>query len=205
MLETRGIIGNRGGMKLKVNEWYECLQIGEIGEKFTTKHQRKIILPIIDQFLYANRFEYNLNKIGKDKQRQGINGEINLNFSYEVKTRTKNWGDILLETISVIEKIVPGWFFTSKANAIVYYFLNRQREIDEGYIILLNQTRKYFTEAVLERYPKKIAKTERNNYCYHTENRAIPFDAFPKKSLIHIQFGKKQITLSEYIRKNKEV
>ena len=26
MLETRGIIGNRGGMKLKVNEWYQLLK-----------------------------------------------------------------------------------------------------------------------------------------------------------------------------------
>ncbi|MFW9973014.1 MAG: hypothetical protein ACFFDF_22705 [Candidatus Odinarchaeota archaeon] len=187
---------------MKVNEWKNSLEIGKIGERFTIKHSRKIILPIIDQYLYSKHYEFDLDSENREKQRQGIDGKIKLNFAYDVKTRTQKWNDILLETISVIENNVLGWFFTSKADALVYLFLNNKQNIDDGFVILLKQARKYFTEDILENYPIKIATTKKGTQIYHTENRAIPFEDFPKKSFIHIQFNKKQIKLTEFVKEN---
>ena len=199
-------IGNHGGMKLKANEWNDCVKVGDKGEKFVKENFLKIFLPIFDKFLLANRVKYNLNNpISIEKQLAGIDGTLFQKYlDYEVKTRqyfAYRYGDILLETISIIELSKIGWIIYSEADVVVYLWLNKLGILPcDGYLLLLNNIRKYFEIKTKSRkqkfriqdignliqYPIKDARSERGEKIWHTRNRATLIEDFPENCIIQI-------------------
>jgi len=175
-------IGNRGGMKLKVNNWDECLQIGEIGETITTNNFLTVFKPILVKYLYSNRYKFELNEL---IQRAGIDGENALSlFKWEVKTRTQFYPDILLELSHSYGK--PGWFYYTEAEIIVYLYLDKNKAIDRGFLLIMEKLRNYFTKEKLEKYSEIKAYSDNSGSMWNTTNVPIPFKDFPKNSLISI-------------------
>jgi len=175
-------IGTHGGMRLKVNNWDECLRIGNIGERVTKNNFLTIFRPILVKYLYSNRYKFELNEL---IQKAGIDGETVLSlFKWEVKTRTKFYPDILLETYHSYGK--QGWFFISKADIIAYLFLGKEEVYEKGFLLIMEKLRHYFTKEILEEYPEKKSKTNKMGAIWSTFNRAVPFRAFPPNSLISI-------------------
>jgi len=174
------MVGFRGVMSPKINVWENSLKQG-------LKWERKLMEKVADLVI-----SYEIKHFNNDmnKQRQGIDGLISFkDASVEIKTRDFSafkYKDILLETISIIERNKLGWFYTSKATAVLYVWLNQTKtNFIDGYIIWIQtpKLRKWF-ELNKHKFSKKIAKTrtEDGNY-WHTENRAVPIKSFPKDTI----------------------
>lgn len=171
---------------MKSNDWDECVKLGNKGEVYVKEHFLEIFKPILNQYLFSNRFKYNLNNlIETKKQRDGIDGNVSLNlFEYEVKTRSRDYGDILLETVSVRESGKTGWFFYTKADVIVYLIYSNKK-FKKGFLILMENARVKFSWQELKKYKTIIAVT--NNGEWSTENKAVPYRDFLENSLISLK------------------
>lgn len=181
---------NKYQRELKINSWKDCLRFGLRGEQYVKENFIKVFRPVIEDYLFSNRFKFDLNNlIETKKQRNGIDGNVSLSlFEWETKTRKKDYGDILIETISVRETNKLGWFFTSKADILAYLVIF-QGKLTKGFLIFLDKARKKFTKKYLyENYSKsiRIANSEGLKRNWSTENIAIPYKDFPTNSLIPI-------------------
>lgn len=94
--------------------------------------------------------------------------------------------DILLETISVIERNISGWLYTSQADVIVYCWKNESESnlMPIGYFILLKELRK---TAWYERLPGDYYVKTANSYSgtqfWHTKFVCPPIADFPDGTL----------------------
>lgn len=169
-------------MKLKINEFDDCMIIGDIGEKFTEKNFLTIFQSILTNYLYANRYKYDLYELFQKAGKDGKTG-ISL-FEWEVKTRSRFYPDILLELFHSYGK--PGWFYYTKADIVVYLYLNESKLIEKGFLLIMHKLKDYFTSEKLDAYHQIKAWSKNKENEWYTINVAIPFKDFPKKSLISL-------------------
>ena len=78
--------------------------------------------------------------------------------------------DILLETISIDYNNTPGWLYTSKADCLIYAFVNKFDNKLWIYKFPLQQLRKWF---IIEKDKYKNFKTAKNNG-YNTISVVVP-------------------------------
>ena len=184
----------------ELNSFYEMVKVGEDCEAKVAKDFRPIFAPILTRIYY---------KDNPALQRNGIDGTIhNQEVSYDIKCRKfkemKYVGiDILIETISVVEYNKPGWIYYTKSPVVVYLWLNisRTRFLD-GYILYLDDVRKFFVGNEHKYYKPKPATSERHGDIWHTENRVVKINDFPLGSIQHISKDvftpKEQVALSKF-------
>lgn len=172
--------GIRGVMP-RTNIWEKSLKQGQKWEK---KLMEKVAKIVIDYEI--KHFDNNM-----EKQRQGIDGLISFkDGNVEIKTRdfsAYKYKDILLETISIIERKKLGWFYTSQATAILYVWLNKTKtNLVDGYLIWIqNPILRGWFKNNKHKFQKKLARTTtQNGETWSTENRAVPIKAFPKGTII---------------------
>lgn len=170
-------IGLLGVIKIKHNKWKSCLDDG-------LKWEEKLLAKI-DHILLTTtiqRIDYTQNP---NTQREGIDGVISKKqSSIEIKTRkyfSYKYKDILLETKSVIEQNILGWFYTTNADIIAYVWENDSRtNLIDGYLIFISKELRHWFDENKHKFKKQIAETESENGNWHTENYAVPINAFPK-------------------------
>ena len=164
-------------------DWYHSLAFGNLGEELARKKIKRFLTSVITYY------DYDTTE-GRANQRKGIDFNVSLKeFTFDVKVRDYSYWfhkDILIEVDSVIEKKVPGWYYTSKSDLIFYTWFNRNRtDLHDAKIILLTPARefikKYMEETKLKYY---IAETNRDGEIYHTRNFAIPISKFPPGTLL---------------------
>jgi hypothetical protein len=110
-------------------------------------------------------------------------------ITYDVKTRMKYYPDILIETVSNIERNIPGWWYTSKADALVYHWLNSQKNRSlKLYIIALQMLRDMdFLNNVLAMHPEiELKKSSSNNGTWHTAFYTVPINLFPQDCIAEL-------------------
>lgn len=126
-------------------------------------------------------------------QREGIDGEIILKtIKFDIKTRanyTHKWKDILIETVSVVEKDKPGWFYYSKADFIAYTWENENdTNLIDGYLLFLQnkKLKSWFEENKHSFYSPSDAETydKLTGRRWHTPNKAPKISTFPQDTLI---------------------
>ena len=142
-------------------------------------------------------------------QRKGIDGIL---YAEKVKIDLKSrkfdayhWNDILIETVSIIERNKLGWFYTSEADVIPYVWENSSRTnlIDGYFLFIQNKSfREWFEtyKATHSYWPhKRVAHSNNNGEHWSTENYAVPILAFPTGSILrfdpHLPESGKQSTL----------
>lgn len=128
------------------------------------------------------------------EQKDGIDFIANLaRGTFDVKFRDYKYYEkgILLETVSVVEDNVKGWFYTSKADAVVYFWWNENRTallpITCFVFIRDNRLREWFEENK-HRYKPFRTRTEKDGRTYHTEFVVIPKEDFPKGTVVCLPF-----------------
>lgn len=187
--------------KKKYNIFTERLQRGLNGEKRLAKGLEKFnIIESVKRVIYNQEPEIQKSGVDRiDRFREA---------KHEQKTREYDaykWGDILIETVSVIEANKLGWWYTSEADIIDYVWRDQTGKafIDGYYIFIRNKKlREWFEETrykekgkievkcnkckkvfqtLPSKFPIKIA--ESNGCLWHTENIAIPIRDFPKGTI----------------------
>ena len=132
-------------------------------------------------------------KAGRLEQRSGIDVIVKLREGrFDVKFRDNKWylKDILIETASVVEKNVPGWFYRSDADAILYLWWNKSKTgiMPIGYLIFIKDERlKKWFEENRHKYPEYQAETSSEWGTWHTKFTVIPIRDFPKGTLKRVK------------------
>lgn len=164
----------------------EDLKTGELAEQLILSKFKTVFEPIISRVIYSQDLESKL------LQKSGVDGIITAQpiANFDIKARDfkyynyKNKGvDILFETISIIEKSAPGWFYKSNVVVYVWFTQNKSRFVD-GYILYMDKLREKLKD-VINNYPKKTAHSE-NGSVWSTENRVVPIKDIPINAIHRI-------------------
>lgn len=94
---------------------------------------------------------------------------------------------ILIEIMSVVEQEKLGWFYTSKAHAIIYAWWNKQKSnlMREGFLILHQDSRlREWFDAKKEKYFTFETHSEQNGNLWTTHFKIVPINDFPKGTLV---------------------
>jgi hypothetical protein len=157
------------------------------------KHWERKVSEELDEILV----EEALRLASRAEQRNGIDITVKLKkATYDVKFRDRRYylRGLLIETISVVEKNVPGWFYTSKADAVVYLWWNEAKTdlMPIGYYIYIQnkKLREWFEENKLNYKPQR-SKTKWDDGLYHTEFYVIPIKDFPKGTIREFKLRRK--------------
>jgi len=108
--------------------------------------------------------------------------------SFDVKFRDNQYylKGILIETVSVLERDIPGWFYTSKADEVIYLWWNKGRTtlMPIGYRIFIQdrRLREWFEQRKAD-YPEKEAVSTRNGETWHTRFVIVPIEDFPEGTI----------------------
>lgn len=97
--------------------------------------------------------------------------------TFEVKIRSSDYGDLLIETLSNVEHQIPGWISTSLAKYLVYAVVEEKRLIKVMLLVMRKLREWWLREGQYMNYPKHYGKT---GGLYQTENRAVPLNALPQ-------------------------
>lgn len=175
--------------KRKVNIFQEKLEEGNKAEKILMKKLVNIL------------FATSVQQIGWDAdniltmnlQRRGIDGLVRIReLKCQVKTRSffyHQFEDILIETVSVMERNKPGWFYTCKADFIAYVWKDKYGDyfMDGYFIFIQNPLLRPWFEENKKNYRRKIAESVDQNTgeVWHTANRVVPIKDFPKGTILH--------------------
>lgn len=109
-----------------------------------------------------------------------VYGEITV----EVKVRGTLYPDILLETISNMERDTLGWIYKSKATVLVYVFYINGKLHSRRYVMWLPKLRRWWekNKAKYLKDPRseKLAGNPPENPEYHTLSYAVPETDIPR-------------------------
>jgi len=185
------------------NDFEEKLKEGNVWEELLKEKLAKVLFTES-----VKRIEYSDGEYEAELQKTGIDGIINRKVvTFDVKAR-KHWcykhNDILIETVSVVENDILGWFYTSKADFVAYVWENEDRtDLIDGYLIFIQDIDlKVWFEVHHERFIEKEA--ESNNHQWHTLNRVVPIDEFPDGTILQfnptINLQSQKIDLLEHLK-----
>jgi hypothetical protein len=127
------------------------------------------------------------------EQRDGIDATVELRkLSFDLKFMDNRYylKGIPIELVSVAEKGILGWFYTTKADAIVYLWWNENKTglMPIGYYLILSHDFRKWFEENKSKYEEKQTRTqyERGDgkaEIYTTKFVIIPIEHFPSKFL----------------------
>lgn len=99
----------------------------------------------------------------------------------EVKIRTADYDDLLVETWANTERKTLGWIFTCKADYLAYVVF-KQESLDKGKLLNMKRLREWWNRQGVDMdYPCFYGRTDG---LYETENRAVPWNDLPKDVVI---------------------
>jgi len=185
-----------GESGVTLQNWSDCLVFGEFGEEMARKRISHFITPLLKHFGYGDSAE------DTQKQRSGIDFSLNLKeLAFDVKVRDFKYYydnnanlDIVLETVSVAEKGVPGWLYSSKSDVIFYAWANSDRtDLFDAVILVLDPIRIFISDYMKTQNSKthriRTRCSETYNRAtqshYHTEFLLVPIELFPSNALLY--------------------
>lgn len=143
-------------------------------------------MPIVETWLTGL---FNLQKVWPATIKEQKEDDIDLHaltpteneVTFEVKIRYKKYEDLLIETLSCIEKKTSGWIYKSKADYLAYVFIVPNKPIIGDVIDLPGLNKWWYKQGVYVGYPLKegTTKTDNGAVLYKTQNRAVPIRHIP--------------------------
>lgn len=106
----------------------------------------------------------------------------------DVKSRSYiglRYDDILIETWSVWEEQIPGWFYTTEADLIARVYENEPgTNLTKGYFIVMSDTFDQWFRDNYEDYDETFQHTVRGDEEWHSAVREVPIEDFPQGTLV---------------------
>lgn len=183
---------------MKSNNWDDCLKMGDKGEELFITTFKGVFEPIL------KKIDYNLFP---QTQKQGVDVLLsNQSVEFDVKSRDYGyyrWKDILVETVSVVEKQKEGWIYYTRSDYIVYVWFNQSKtKFIDGYLIYLPCFKPFFEKNILTFRQPSDAASRRNGLVWHTQNRIVPINKIPTDCIKRIDTSlvgvRDQSTLSTF-------
>lgn len=167
---------------MKCNDWDESLSFGGVGEKLFISTFKGVFEPVLHHVDFSQQ---------PDTQRAGVDVQtFQKPLEFDVKSRdyyAHRYKDILVETISVVEKNKPGWVYYTRSDYIVYVWFNKTKtRFVDGYLIDLPKFKPFFEENITTFEQPRDAMTKHGYIVWHTRNKAVPIYRIPQNCIKHI-------------------
>lgn len=168
---------------MTLHDFNKKLREGNMCEERVKTQFKVIFEPVLTHIMFDSQ---------PDKQRNGIDFEISRRpMTFDVKCRNAyayKYGDILLETMSVVENDKLGWLYTSHSDIIVYAWNNPNNTMFvDGYLLYMESIRKWLADKnVLRTFKVRNARSYRGGVTWTTSNIAVPITAFPHNCIHRI-------------------
>lgn len=99
----------------------------------------------------------------------------------EVKNRTSDYGDLLIETWSNTARKTRGWVFTCRADYLAYIVF-KDDILEKGRLLDMKKLHNWWVDiGISEDYPRHYGHTDK---LYETENRAVPWNDLPQDIIL---------------------
>lgn len=137
----------------------------------------------IEAFIFKIKLEQATWEQSPNTQRAGIDLFTSIEqATFEVKTRSKVRNDILFE-LETYGKL--GWFYTSKADWIVYLMFNKhQTYLARGYFIPIQTPKlRQFIKTNKHRFESITAYSQKETSQWKTHNIIVPITEFPEGTI----------------------
>lgn len=180
-------------------------------EKFLKEKALKVLGSELENVAYEKDPNFQRDRGNYKLERKCLNLLNDDEASYELKVRDYKYyeecGDILLETVSVVEKDEPGWALHSSADMVFYVWKSQDGgDLVDGYILLLQEIKDWFRRNK-NQFEVKYAKSRRSegeNKRWRTKNRAVPVSEFPEGTIYNFDpsLTKKEKEKLEELLKN---
>jgi len=166
---------------MKVSEpfsFQEQLEFGKRWEEYATERLETLLTSIS-----MRNIDYETEP---ELQRAGIDSILSRSEpSIDIKTQKYEYtktGNLPIETMSVEEESIPGWFYTSDSDLIVWVYPNQAATnlYQTGYFMPHTEAlRDWFNDQINQFTRKRIP-----NEGYHTAVRLVPIESFPDEFLV---------------------
>jgi len=166
----------------KTFDFDERLQFGNNWEERAKNHLQELFTAIsVSNIDYDQRPE--LQRAGIDVLFQREETQI------DIKTQSHEYietGNLPVEMLSVVEDAVPGWFWDSDSDLIVWVYPNKAKTNlhKTGYLMPLTDGLRDWVDENAEQFRYIRTRTTGRYGEYHTGCRLIPVDTFPGEYLV---------------------
>ena len=95
-------------------------------------------------------------------------------------------GNLPIETWSVVEKSIPGWFYTGEADVIAWAYENKAGTNlhPTGYLMFKTEAFVEWFNDHIEEFKEITVSTNRNGETWETKSRLVPIERFPDENLV---------------------
>jgi hypothetical protein len=165
-------------------DWDEKLNMGtkwetDLGNRLETVLSR----------LHIERIAFEDNP---EKQLSGVDAVLSKGeYELDVKVQSNELlttGNLPIETWSVVEEAIPGWFYTGEADVIAWAYKNKAGTNlhPTGYLLFKTDAFIEWFNDNIERFREVEVKTrrDRDDKLWHTKNRLVPIEEFPDENLV---------------------
>jgi len=148
---------------------------------------------IVAEYLADIIISESVKLASREEQKDGIDALVEKkSLAFDIKFRDSRYylKGIAIELESVVERKVPGWFYTTKADAIVYLWWNEDKTglMPIGYYLILSDGFRKWFEENKSKYEEKQASTlfkrpDGKTEIYHTKFVVVPIEDIPPRYL----------------------
>jgi len=164
------------------HDFRECLQDGvEWEERLKPKLKEQIMAINVKQISFDEDPAKQLSGID-----QVLTQATDLNIDVKVRDHEYYGDDVLLETVSVVEEGIPGWFWEADSDLVVWVYPNKAKTNlhKTGYLMPLTDGLRDWVDQKAEEFRYIQTQTTGRYGEYHTGCRLVPIDDFPDEYLV---------------------
>jgi len=95
-------------------------------------------------------------------------------------------GNLPIETWSVVEKAIPGWFYTGEADVIAWAYKNKAGTNlhPTGYLLFKTEAFVEWFNDHIDEFKEVTVETKRDGDTWETKSRLVPIERFPDENLV---------------------
>lgn len=157
------------------HDWGSCLEEGTKWEERIKPILKEQILSIsVDQVSFDDEPEKQLSGIDHVLTRESPN--------IDVKVRDYEYygDDVLLETVSVVERDVEGWLYSDGLDVLAYCWQNRLgTNLTDGILLLINDAFVEWFEAHISEFRAVTTRSRDGGDTWTTKSRIVEIDRIP--------------------------
>jgi len=158
------------------HDFDECLQDGvEWERRLKPKLKEQIMALSVEQISFDENPEKQLNGID-----QVLTQDSELNIDVKVRDNQYYGDDVLIETVSVVEKGKDGWVYNDATDIIAYCWKNQAgKNLCDGVLLLLNEAFVEWFDAMSHKFRTVQTGSGDGDRTWTTESKIVPISDIP--------------------------
>jgi len=179
-------VGTLGVMRLSNKHNFEsCLEEGvEWEERVKPRLKEQIMALNVEQITFDESPKKQLSGID-----QVLTQDTQINIDVKVRDNKYYGDDVLIETVSVVEKEKDGWVYNDETDIIAYCWKNQaDTNLCDGVLILLNDEFVEWFDAMSDKFKTIHSKSYDQDRTWTTQSKIVEINDIPD-GFIYAEFN----------------